>query len=235
MARAWVPVLPTGSIRKAREGVEKVDTYQRVWTTVVALVGVLALLVAIQRFGGTAAVSLYVLSGALVAALTVALERRGTPVTARAAAQSGAVGGAVALAAFGTVFVLGPAGVLVLLAGALSSPPVLRSLMRRGGDGNGHVGAAGTAGAGSPVHGADPVTDPETDADGAPGTTVAVEDLAAPESMSDADLHLAWRRSYDALQRAVSVTDQLLVVQRRQRYLDELERRHPSGLSGWLA
>jgi hypothetical protein len=216
---------------QAREGVKAVDTYQSVWRTVVGLVGVLALFVAVQRFGGTAAVTLYVLSGALVAVLTAALERGGTPVTARAAVQSGVVGGAVALAAFGTVFVLGTAGVLVLLAGALTAPPVLRSLRRLSSDGDGQVDASGAEGSGSPMHGADPATDP----DGALGDTFAMEDLAAPESMSDAALQLAWRRSYDALQQAGSVTDRLLVVQQRQRYLDELDRRSPSGLSGWLA
>jgi len=53
--------------------------------------------------------------------------------------------------------------------------------------------------------------------------------------MSDADLCLEWRRSYLALQSSGSVTAQLLVVQQRQRYLDELERRNPSGLSVWLS
>ena len=76
--------------------------------------------------------------------------------------------------------------------------------------------------------------DPDPDPDGALGVTLAMEDFAAPESMSDADLRLAWRRSSVALQQAGSVTAQLLVVQQRQRYLDELERRNPTGLSGWL-
>jgi len=205
-----------------------VDTYERAWRTVVALVGVLALFVAVQRFGGTAAVTLFVLAGALVAALTAAIERRGTRTTTRAAVQSGVVGGAVALAAFGLVFVLGTAGVLVLLAGALSSPPVLRLLRRHSSSDNGYVEAPGARESDAPMHGADP--DPTE----ALGAMLATEDFAAPESMSDAALRLAWRRSYVALQQAGSVPAQLVVVQQRQRYLDELERRDPSGLSGWL-
>ncbi|TDU83343.1 hypothetical protein EV138_5807 [Kribbella voronezhensis] len=52
--------------------------------------------------------------------------------------------------------------------------------------------------------------------------------------LSDLELCSAWRRSYLALQRATSPTDRLRIVQQRQGFLDELERRGPHQLAEWL-
>lgn len=53
--------------------------------------------------------------------------------------------------------------------------------------------------------------------------------------MDDATLCFAWRTSYVALQRSLPPSSTLLVVQRRQDILDDLERRNPGGLAAWLA
>jgi len=207
-----------------------VERYHSAWSTVVALVSALGLFVAVLRFGPTAAATVYVLSAALVAALAAAIERRGTPTTWRTAVWTGIAGGAVSLAAFGLVFLLGPAALLIVLAAVLTSPSVVQRFRRaRGGDGR-RLRAVGPP---APSH------HPERDLDGVmiedPPLPNAGAEMPVPESMSDAALCKAWRRSYVLLQRSGSLTARLLVVEQRQRYLDELERRNPSGLSGWLS
>ena len=60
-------------------------------------------------------------------------------------------------------------------------------------------------------------------------------DQACLRTLSNAELCLAWRRSYCSLQGATSVPLRAAVVASRQAYLDEMERRNPPGLSAWLA
>ncbi|WP_427896196.1 hypothetical protein ACQHIV_19900 [Kribbella sp. GL6] len=60
-------------------------------------------------------------------------------------------------------------------------------------------------------------------------------DLADLADLSDEALCLAWRASFPGLQRALSPTDHLRVVEERRAYLDELDRRHPDGVAAWLA
>ncbi len=54
-------------------------------------------------------------------------------------------------------------------------------------------------------------------------------------SLDDDALCLAWRRSYRRLETARSALERLSVVEQRQDYLDELQRRFPEGLASWLA
>ncbi len=88
-----------------------------------------------------------------------------------------------------------------------------------------------------------PWTDTETDTPrcdeatrrSLPSPTEAVllpQDL---DALDDAGLCMAWRRSFLVLQAARSRADVLAVVQLRQRYLDELQRRCPQGVARWLA
>ncbi|HET8560469.1 MAG TPA: hypothetical protein VFL69_08140 [Marmoricola sp.] len=53
--------------------------------------------------------------------------------------------------------------------------------------------------------------------------------------ITDSDLCHAWRRSFVELQTSRSVTRRMRVVQLRQLYLDELDRRHPKQLRTWFA
>jgi hypothetical protein len=53
--------------------------------------------------------------------------------------------------------------------------------------------------------------------------------------MSDTDLCHAWRASFTALQEASSPSQRIRIVEARQEYLDEFERRNPEGLLAWLA
>ena len=53
-------------------------------------------------------------------------------------------------------------------------------------------------------------------------------------SMDDPTLCFAWRSSYVTLQRPLSLNSRARLVDKRQEFLDELERRHPRGFSAWL-
>ena len=52
--------------------------------------------------------------------------------------------------------------------------------------------------------------------------------------LTDEQLCSEWQASYAALQRCATSRARLRTVQQRQRYLDELARRHPGGLTAWL-
>jgi hypothetical protein len=54
-------------------------------------------------------------------------------------------------------------------------------------------------------------------------------------SLDDAALCLAWRRSFLLLRAARSAADSLVIVEQRQRYLDELHRRSPQGVLAWFS
>lgn len=53
--------------------------------------------------------------------------------------------------------------------------------------------------------------------------------------LTDEELCLAWRRSFRCLERARTTIAAQDVVRLRQVYLDELARRHPSGVRAWFS
>jgi hypothetical protein len=59
--------------------------------------------------------------------------------------------------------------------------------------------------------------------------------LARLDDLDDAALCRAWRESFGLLRAARSDSARLDVVERRQRYLDELQLRHPAGMASWLS
>ena len=71
-----------------------------------------------------------------------------------------------------------------------------------------------------------------------PHDVLAVTTLPAPSvpvvDMATDELCVAWRRSYFHLLLAIDETARRKVVQRRQDYLDEIERRDPRGFLRWL-
>jgi hypothetical protein len=54
-------------------------------------------------------------------------------------------------------------------------------------------------------------------------------------TISTAELCRQWQATYDSLRSATTPAVMLRIVEARQRCLDELERRDPSGLNAWLA
>jgi hypothetical protein len=59
--------------------------------------------------------------------------------------------------------------------------------------------------------------------------------LTTLNGMPDDALCLAWRHSFVSLQGAATPTERTQLVLARQCYLDELTRRHPGGMTKWLA
>lgn len=63
-----------------------------------------------------------------------------------------------------------------------------------------------------------------------------LQEVPAPiECLSNAELCLAWRRSYTALTKAATTSERLEVVSLRQRYIEEMDRRNPRAMESWLA
>ncbi|MGY4768734.1 hypothetical protein ACXC9Q_17625 [Kribbella sp. CWNU-51] len=52
--------------------------------------------------------------------------------------------------------------------------------------------------------------------------------------LTTAELCRQWQESYEALRVATTAAARLRIVEARQHYLDELERRDPIGLTAWL-
>ncbi|MDQ7810723.1 hypothetical protein Q5425_43960 [Amycolatopsis sp. A133] len=71
--------------------------------------------------------------------------------------------------------------------------------------------------------------DPATRTTAAPPAEPSVGELPTDE------LCLAWRRSYLALHRATDEEARYRLIQRRQKYLDEIERRDRAGFERWLS
>ena len=63
----------------------------------------------------------------------------------------------------------------------------------------------------------------------------AVDATPTAPTMSDVELCHAWRRSFLKLEKARSVGERISLVQLRQSYLDELERRDATALRAWLS
>jgi hypothetical protein len=141
----------------------------------------------------------------------------GRPVHPRRVIGAAIKAGVVVVATGGLAVPFGLAILLLLLIVALFSPPVAAWLRYR------RLSAATSDAVGSPL---------SADVDGPLGEEPgALEDLG---DLSDRQLCRAWRKSYFDLTRSRSLPASLRIVQARQEYLDELERRSPHGLSAWL-
>jgi len=131
-------------------------------------------------------------------------------------------GGLAAPAAVALIVVLKLAGVLLVLALVATAPPVT-SFFRARREARGDV----------------PGTPPGSPAARIPATSLvggpAAEPVVELESLDDEAVCLAWRRSFRRLEAAVTAAERLAVVEQRQRYLDELDRRSPDGVAAWLA
>ena len=167
-------------------------------------------------------ISLAIVAGVVVALFKVDDGLGAVPEVAQVAIATGLVIPAVA----GLVVAFGLAGLLLALVLAATKPGLAALLRKRQHD------------AGEPRAAA--AADPSTVRAPASWDEVAVkqrrpearQDLMA---LDDDALCLAWRRSFLMLKAAASSADRLFVVEQRQAYLDELQRRSPRGLATWLA
>ena len=84
-------------------------------------------------------------------------------------------------------------------------------------------------------HSTQPTSDDAEPASPEPVEAAQGAALVIPDRLEDADLCLAWRSSFVALQRATSPESRLRVVCVRALYLDEMERTNPAAFGAWLS
>jgi hypothetical protein len=125
-------------------------------------------------------------------------------------------------AAVGLIAALGFAGVLIVLALAVTTPALTSRVRSR-----------------RRVQGDSPAVRPQPARPRDPATSLADGPAAAPEralsSLADVELCLVWRQSFLLLETARTAAERQSVVEQRQLYLDELHRRSPEGFAAWLA
>jgi hypothetical protein len=201
---------------------ETMRAYRVVWLIVCAAFGVVGVSVAFYA----APYNLGVLSlecgvsAGIWSLLVVRYRERSRRSRARFVLLASLAGGAAGGAFVGLAVVLGP-GVIVLAIALVGTSPVVvkaaaRALRAAWASSGGHIEYAGSALA---YTGLGFVPIPRGD------------DLSL---LTDDQLCEAWRSSTAAL-RGGSTHRVNCIVERRQRYLDEFERRNPKGLNVWLA
>lgn len=189
--------------------------YDSVWLIATRTLCVFGVAVAWTAWTPSAAAMVFTVGCVIgVTAMTVA-QILGRPAHPRRVAGVGVKTGVVVLAAGGLAVPFGVAILPLLLIVAMFSPPVAAWFQYR------RASVAASDAAGSLLS-----TDGE---DGA-----LEEGTAALGDLGDRELCRAWRKSYFDLTRSRSLPASLRIVQARQEYLDELERRSPHGLSAWL-
>jgi hypothetical protein len=220
-----------------------VPRYRNAWVTTTAVLATVGVVVALLSWTWAGVLSAFAGTAVMGGGMTAALQPENTPRPWRRIAVGAVMTGVVVVGSGGLMVLLGPAAVPLVALAALSSPAVLSRVR-----GWMHKFAAGSA-----THPVSP-DDPEALTDGrcdehlesaVTGASVAHDATLAPEpppepspepeTLDDDALCWAWRRSYVTLQQTRSPATRLRVVQVRQAYLDELERRNAVGLSAWLA
>jgi hypothetical protein len=208
--------------------------YQRIWRLFAGAVAVFGVVLDVLTHPLSSIVALGAV--ALGVSLCVGLGMRvGEPGTLPPLRVTGRkiVNGAV----LGTVWLVALAGLAsasaltMLFVGVVvvvTSPPVVRRAL------GAEVDAADPADAGRPSPGRPTPTRPVE----VERSTVSVDvaELASADvtAMDTRELVRDWRRSFVALERAGDPASKAAVVQARQAFLDELERRDPAGLHEWL-
>ncbi len=198
--------------------------YRATWWTAVAGILLLGLGVGL-RLPPPALLALFLGSGGLCAVAILCLAYRHGSHTAggrmRIVASSAVLGGTTAVSLIGFSDLLG-AGVLVLvLFFSLCSPAAVRACRR--GWRSVHRSSAARL---------------ETLARAFSCADLGYVTLPSPPSeplaLTDEQLSGHWQTSSRALRRRTSPAQKVAVVQARQTYLEEFERRNPCGFSAWL-
>lgn len=136
--------------------------------------------------------------------------------------RNGIAVGVCLAAAAGLVAALGWLGALILLVLAATSPMVLSRLGPRWG---------AESPRGEPI---DIALSSTVDNEELARTHVVEPDPEDVQELDDAQLCLAWRRSYVRLETERGAVARLAIVEQRQCYLDELQRRHGDAFQAWL-
>jgi hypothetical protein len=188
------------------------------WDVFVVATVMLGLACATGVWGLRASIAVLVTSTCTAAVIGGVVTERVT-----AGIRTGVAVGVCLGAAAGLVAGLGSLGVLILLGLAVTSPVVLSRL-------EGRWRAVPPRGrsfdAGPP--------EPEPPDEVAAPTPMIEPAPADVRALDDAELCLEWRRSFVRLETVRGAAARLAVVEQRQRYLDELQRRHTDAFQKWL-
>lgn len=193
------------------------------WTAVNLVIGGFSAAVTLLRIPVEGVVGIVSLS-ALVSGVSdhMTQQARSRPVRMSHSVIVGMVGAAGGLAFVGLLVFLGSGAFVVALLLLIGSPPAVRRY-------------AVAVQAMSRLVNSQRLQHPPASAGHLPDATERPVTVAmAPQALSDSELCLAWRISFTALQRSRDIAQQLRLVESRQEYLDELERRDRRGFVRWL-
>lgn len=216
-------------------------TYRTAWFSSAVLFGAVGVWSSLTTSVGAALGVFFFMVLAVASVVLTLTDEDGQPPW-RLAFVAGCLSGASVVAVMGFVhlFGMGVTACLVLLQ-SVTSPMVVSRALRRAAGPSPSVAPSGLP----PSSPARPRT--ATKAQVAPPAASAPRPsalesriLAAgwmatpPQSMDEAGLCLAWRKTYVALQRSTTPGSKLRIVQRRHDLLEELERRNANGFAAWL-
>lgn len=203
-------------------------TYTSWWWSVWGTVMLLGMLLSVLVWPPSSVVVVFLLAALSAAVATTTYFRQRpdraipAPGLGRTSTVTGVAVGAttVGLSAVGSLS--GALLLLVLLAAGATSPWAVRVLLRNAPD---------------PRPSPTPPREAHTHPALAPLPDRLVDSAipSAVQRLTDADLCRAWRVSFGALSEAGTAAARARVVELRQAYLDEIDRRHPTGLATWLS
>jgi hypothetical protein len=209
-----------------------VARYRDGWVLVTAVTATVGVWTALQTWPLVGVLGAFVCVAFVGGSLAEAAARERGRKRLRPVAGIAALSGLSAVAAAGLMAMSGLLGLLVAAVLAVASPRVWSAVRRWR-----RSKASGPA-----ITPQSPEQPPETGTGTATIAAARVEEPGpapdVPEEpwlLDDYALCCAWRKSYLVLERPHSPATHLIVVERRQLYLDELERRNPTGLAEWFA
>ena len=201
--------------------------YRDAWVLTVAVTTTVGIWAALMTWPLLEVLLGFVLLAVSAAGMYAAVQINSAPVSLGTSLAVGAAIGAGAIGAAGLALLIGGVAVLVVLGAAASCPVVVCWLQHL------LLGGRHAPDAAQSPRATD--TNPGRPPDSASPLAVADAEPPVDVTLDDAALCRAWRRSFGALHRARSLPELVHVVNARQAYLDELERRNPTGLAAWLA
>ncbi|MGZ4470095.1 MAG: hypothetical protein ACXVXB_16545 [Nocardioidaceae bacterium] len=206
------------------------STYQTWWAVLATAVGTLGVLLACVARPTDQVLALAATGLALGGCAGSLYDLPQDKITVRSMLVFGAFTGVGLVATLGVCAVLGSAGALLPLLLVVSSPWCIRTAHRGAAYAVQKLAARDATDSAPPPSAPAPVPAP-------PAQRPAVS--AAPEppvqDMDEAALLRAWRASSVAMARTGTREGRLRLAQRRQDYLDELEKRDPERFAAWLA
>lgn len=218
--------------------------YRTLWIGAAGLAGAAGVWASVRAWSVGSVLFLFLFLIVGVACILLLTTKEGEPLQWRRAARAGLVTSAVTVSAGGLVAWLGIPALFVVAMLAVLSPPVLVTVRQHYRSGRDTPPPEDRDRPALPFgdHAFSSAT-PRVPAGSArprvPAGSASVLESAwmnrPTATMDNATLCLAWRTSFVALQQPLPPSTKLRVVERRQEFLDEFERRNARGFAAWLA